>query len=405
MATVIPVNPDEPKVELMDDALRVQRADFGGTIVDLAHDLELHDQPQRLIRLLTDATEVGATILRNGQNVALVESVALEIDRLVATTGEESERLPEALKKPLGEHLQTLSDLLAEHFDPKRARSMQRQLPTIVGEATGAELRRLVQEMLSESGAVGAQLKLFSSSSTETLVRVNTLLNRIEQKLKLDEQIERSAHKGRPFEEIVQAELEAIHGSLGDEVRCVRADYGLQPKNGKGAKAGDFVVIVNPEHTHGREVSFVVEAKTGPLRAAEAKRELEMAIKNRGAVAGVLVFDGVDDAPLGGRTFMHHGDGRLTAVLDLESGVPFAFEVACKEARGLALASLKAEGELDPFWLQDQCNQLCEVVERASAMLDKVSAIERNSDAIRDIYGTMRERAFALVDEIGERCN
>jgi hypothetical protein len=86
-----------------------------------------------------------------------------------------------------------LSDQLAEHFDPKRARSLQRQLPTIVSEATAGELRRLLQETLSESGAVGAQIKLFSSSNTEILERVNTLLGRIEQKLGLDEQIERSA--------------------------------------------------------------------------------------------------------------------------------------------------------------------------------------------------------------------
>src|SRR5205807_2347444 len=82
---------------------------------------------------------------------------------------------------------------------------------------------------------------------------------------------ERSVHKGRPFEEIVQAELEAIHGPLGDEVRCVRADYGLLPKSSKGAKAGDYLVVLNPEQTRGRELTYVVEVKTGPLNAAAAK--------------------------------------------------------------------------------------------------------------------------------------
>src|SRR5437773_12442531 len=118
---------------------------------------------------------------------------------------------------------------------------MQRQMPTIDSETTGAELRRLVQEVLSENSAFGAHLRLFSSSNTDTLTRVNTLLGRIEQKLQLDEQVERSVHKGRPFEEIVQAELEAIHCPLGDEVRCVRAEYGLLPKTSKGAKAGDYL--------------------------------------------------------------------------------------------------------------------------------------------------------------------
>lgn len=215
--SVVPLTPEpEARVELVDDELRVHELGFRGAIVDVARDLELENEPGPLQRLLVDAVEVGATVLRNGQSQALVESLALEIDRLVSTATDETERLPQALQKPLGEHLQKLSDVLAEHFDPKRARSLQRQLPTIVGEATGAELRRLVQETLSESGAIGAQLKLFSSSNTDTLQRVNELVGRIEQKLQLDEQIERSAHKGRPFEEIVQAELEAIHGPLGD---------------------------------------------------------------------------------------------------------------------------------------------------------------------------------------------
>jgi hypothetical protein len=402
--TVVAITPQpEGQVELVGDQLRVHDMALIGTIVEVARDRGLQDEPQRLTRLLGDAVEVGATVLRNGQSRALVESVALEIDRLVAVAGEESEKLPDALKKPLGEHLQRLADLLAEHFDPKRARSLQRQLPTIVGEATGAELRRLVQEVLSESGAVGAHLKLFSSSNTETLTRVNTLLGRIEQKLQLDEQVERSVHKGRPFEEIVQAELEAIHGPLGDEVRCVRADYGLLPKTSKGAKAGDYLVVLNPEHTRGREISYVVEAKSGPLNAASSKRELETAIRNRGAAAGVLVFDGLADAPLGGRSYLPHGDGRFTAVLDVEDGIPLAFEVACHEARLAALATVQAEGKLEPAWVQAHCNRICEAVEEASGMLRSISGIERGAEEARGYYTQMRKQVLALIDELRER--
>src|SRR5206468_9400044 len=105
--------------------------------------------------------------------------------------------------------------------------------------------------------------------------------------------------KGRLCEEAVQAELEAMHGPLGDQVRCVRSEYGLLPKQSRGAKAGDYLIVLNPEHTRGREISVVVEAKSGPLNAAAAKRELETAIRNRGAATGVLVFDDLDDAPLG----------------------------------------------------------------------------------------------------------
>jgi hypothetical protein len=143
----------------------------------------------------------------------LVESVALEIDRLIETAASETEKIPKALEEPLHEHVTKLADLLANHLDPKRARSLPAQLKTLVGDATGSELRRQVRELLDESGAVGSQLRLFASTNTDLLTRVNTLVDKLEQKLQGERALERSVHKGRPFEEIVQAELEAIHGA------------------------------------------------------------------------------------------------------------------------------------------------------------------------------------------------
>lgn len=403
--TVLSMKSPEPTVELLEDGLHVHEVSFVGTVVEVAHDLDAKGDSVRLARLLADAVEIGATVLRNGQSRALVESVAAEIDRLIATTTSEGKKLPEALEGPLVDHMKRLSDLCAEYFDPKRARSVQHQLKAIVGDTTGAELRRLVPEVLGEDGALGAQLKLLSSTSADTLGRVNALMGRIEQKLQLDQAVERSVHKGRPFEEVVQAELEAIHGPLGDDVRCVRAAYGLMPKANKGAKAGDYLVAINPEHTRGREISYVVEAKTGPLSAAAAKRELTTAMQNRGAAAGVLVFDSLGDAPLGGRCYLPHGDGRFTAVLDPTDGSRLAFEVACREARMAALASIQADGKLDPTWLQAQCDRLCEVIEAASGLLRSANRIERGASDIRHQYHEMRTQALALIDETRERAD
>lgn len=400
---VLALNPQAPHVELIDGEVRAREIGFAGTIVEVALDLEIQNDPSRLRQLLTDAVEVGATVLRNGQSRALVESVALEIDRLIETAASESKKIPQVLQEPLGEHLTKLADLLAQHFDPQRALSLQAQIKTLVGEATGKELRKQVGDLLSNDGAVGSQVRVFTSSNVELLTRVNILLDKIEQKLQLDQAIERSAHKGRPFEEIVQVELAAIHGPLGDEVRCVRAEYGLLPKTSKGAKAGDFIVSINPEHTHGREVNYVVEAKTGPLNAAAAKRELESAIRNRGAVAGVLVFDGLADAPLGGRSYLPHGDGRFTAVLEVDNAIPLAFEVACREARIVAIATVQAEGQLEPAWVQSRCNRICEAVEEASAILRSISGIERGAEEVRAYYTQMRKDVLALIDELRER--
>ena len=229
------------------------------------------------------------------------------------------------------------------------------------------------------------------------------LIGKIEQKLQLDRERERSTHKGGPFEEIVKIELEAFHGSLGDKVRFVRNQYGLLPKRGKGAMAGDHLIVLNPLHTRGREVAYVVEAKTGPLSSTEAERALVAATENRGTVGGVLVFDGVEDAPLGGRRYMDHGNGRYTAVLDVQSGDTLAFEVACRQARAYAIASVRSEGRLHQDWVHSQCDHLCEVVEEAGAILSGASTVERAAGDIRERYVHMRRRAFELLDEVRER--
>jgi hypothetical protein len=403
MAVMAVSSTEEPQVELVDGELHARRLSLAGTIVEVAHDLELQDDPTGLARLIAETVEVGSTIIRYGHNQALVDSVALEIDRLIETAVGESEKLPQALEEPLGEHLTQLADLLARHFDPQRTRSLQAQIKTLVGETTGGELRKQLHDLLGADGVVGAQVRQFVGANADLLTRVNTLLGKIEQKLQLEDEVERSVHKGRPFEEVVQAELESIHGPLGDMVRCVRSDYGLLAKTGKGAKAGDYMVVLNPEHTRGREVSYVVEAKTGPLRAADAKRELEAAIANRAAAAGVLVYDGIHDAPLGGRCFMPHGDGRFTAVLDVENGAPLAFEVACREARLVALASVRPDGELDKGWVLAECDRLCEIVEEASAILGSVSKIERGATDVRERYAQMRLKALDLIDGLRSR--
>jgi hypothetical protein len=128
------------------------------------------------------------------------------------------------------------------------------------------------------------------------------------------------------------------------------------------------------------------------LSAAAAQRELESAIRNRDSAAGVLVFDGLEDAPLGGRCYLPHGDGRFTAVLDHEDGLPLAFEVACREARLHALGTVQAEGKFEPAWVQAHCNRLCKAGEEASAMLRSLSGIERGAEEARGIYTQMRKR-------------
>jgi hypothetical protein len=268
--------------------------------------------------------------------------------------------------------------------------------------ATSGQVRSLLAELLGEGGPLAQsneqireQLKLVNGNSTDVLAKVTSLIEKFEQKQQAAEQHERSTHKGRPFEERVEVELTTIFARLGDEVRCVKDETGLIP----GSKAGDHLITINTVQTGGVEAKIVVEEKTGKLTGPKAKAALKEALENRGAHAGVLVFDGVDDAPLNGRHYMAYPDSRICVVLDDEHG-SLAFEVACIQARLAALAVISAKGTIDAPWLSTQCDKLTEVVERAAAVKRGSAAARRGLDTVDTAYGELRTDALDLLEEI-----
>src|SRR6266581_1540440 len=166
---------------------------------------------------------------------------------------------------------------------------------------------------------MNGQMRLVLTANQDVVGRVTTLADRVEKALVVRDARERSSLKGRPFQDAVQAEVEAVVGPLGDEVRCVADEYGAV----RSLKmAGDFVITLNPHETGGRELRIAVEAKTGPLNPKEAHVELERVARNRDAVAAILVFDGAEDAPLGGRHFGSYAGAKFSVVLDSDDPNP-----------------------------------------------------------------------------------
>jgi hypothetical protein len=399
--SVIALTPKAPQIEIIDGRFHIHSFVLDGTIVELAEEMEITENVEELARLLRHVTETGAVVVSHGHRRASVDALKSEIDRLMESTAEETGKLPTAVQEKLTEHLTTLSTLLESRFDATRTSSIQHQIKELVKGATAEQVRTLLGELFGERGPlagaqaeIAKQLKLVVGTSSDTVAKVTSLIEKLEQKQLLDEQRERSTQKGTPFEDQVEVELTAIHGRLGDEVRCVKHETGLIP----GSEAGDFLVTVNTDQTGGREACVVVEAKTGKLSGPKAHAALKEAIENRGAQAGILVFDGVADAPLRGRRYMAYPDGKIVAVLDGE-GV-LGFEVACIQARLFALAAVAAEGKVDAKWLVAQCDRLTKLVEEASAIKRGSAAARRGLDTVDKGYDDLRRQALDLLDAI-----
>jgi len=375
-----------------------------GTIVDVAHELVPDGDSDGLAQLVRDAAELGSVLIRHGQTQALISSVKSEVDRLLNMTSSATEELPNAVRSALNQHLAKLVELLAENFDAKRTHSVQNQLAAMVNGTTAEQVRKLMNELLGESGPVTVmngkvidQLKIVAGSNQDVVEKMTSLVERIEAKLALDDIRERSTQKGSPFEEALHAELDAIHGPLGDEVRCVKKEYGSLPNS----QAGDFVVIVSPRDTGGRELRIAVEAKTGKLSRPKAHQALDEAMENREAAASVLVFDGAGDAPLGGRGYGCYPAGKFIVVFDPENPNPLALEVACLQARQIAIASLTARDQgFDSPWLSERCEEIGRIIEAGREIRNGANAARRGLDRIDAGYEQLRSEALAVLDEI-----
>jgi hypothetical protein len=400
--TIVALNPEQSTVELLDDQLLIHNLELTGAVVELAHELELSGQPEALARLLRQVVDTGAVVVAHGKRRAELDAITGEIDRLIGQTSETTAKLPEAIQAQLNEHLAVLGKTLAEHFDAGHTSSVQQQLKQLVNGASAEQVKAILRDLLGENGPlsashrqVDAQLKLLVGSNQDMLATVTSLVERLDARDKLAEQHERSPHKGMPFEDVVDIELNAIHTDLGDDVRCVKHDTGVIP----GSATGDFVVALNPTHTRGRELRVVVEAKTGKLYGPEARKVLEEAIKNRDACVGILVFDGVEDAPLRGRRYLAYPNGRIACVLEPD-GDPLAFQIACNQARLFALATLESEGAVDAKWLHTQTDHLCALIEEAAKIKRNTARIRRSADAIDDTYQHLRDEALGLLDQV-----
>lgn len=402
MSSVIALNPEQPQVEIIDGRLHIHSLVLDGTIIELAEEMGVTTQPEELGRLLRHVCETGSIVVSHGQRRAAVDALAGEIDRLMETTAEETGKLPAVVQAQLGEHLTKLATLLDSRFDATRTSSVQHQIKELVKGSTSEQVRSLLNELFGERGPLASsnkeiseQLKLVVGANTDVLAKVTSLIEKLEQKRKLEEQHERSTQKGAPFEDQVEVELTAVHGRLGDDVRCVKHETGLIP----GSEAGDFLVTINTDQTGGREARFVVEAKTGKLSGPKSHEALKEAMENRGAQAGILVFDGVEDAPLRGRHYMAYPDGKIVTILDSEHDV-LGFEVACIQARLFALATVAADGEVDAKWLVAQCDKLTTVVEEAGKIKRGSAAARRGLDTVDDAYVGLRQEALEILDAI-----
>ncbi len=189
--------------------------------------------------------------------------------------------------------------------------------------------------------------------------------------------------KGFSFEEVVHAAVDRLASHHGDLAEAVGRSAGAG-----GNHAGDELVTLNPADTAGRRATFVFEVKDRKLSRRKLFAELERAVSNREAQAGVAVVARLVQAP--GALPLQLFDNLAVVVLDDDLLAERALELAYTWARSVARRSLAlAPGAFD-------------IAEVHARLADAFTALSRAS-TVRRCLSTARngvDQAHAEMDAL-----
>jgi hypothetical protein len=144
--------------------------------------------------------DLGGLMSEHGSSQATVDSVAAEVNRLIAeVTHATSEQLPAFFEK----EMRDLDDVLSRDFDGSRKDSIQQQLLAAFRAATN-EYRRDVLASLEQEGGplstlradVAARLQMLAGQQGTVLKEVAALAERVDSATQLAQERERGTAKG-----------------------------------------------------------------------------------------------------------------------------------------------------------------------------------------------------------------
>jgi hypothetical protein len=253
--------------------------------------------------------------------------------------GEESGELTTALTAWLDEVTRTLDAT----FDESSKKSAIAKLENVLRSAREEQVESM--RLLLDPANAGSPLATWRTQIVETVEKqgreIEKAIGELREKVVLEEAVaaeaEKGTQKGRTFEHVVLDEVTEIIRHLEDTVEHT-GDL-----TGASGKVGDLVVKIDPRYTPGRSASYVIEVKDKALSQKDALAELEAAMANRDADAGIIVFARAKQCPV--KAPFQWFDHKALVVLDKDELDPLALRLACAWARWTA--TREAVGEAD----------------------------------------------------------
>jgi hypothetical protein len=358
---------------------------------------------QEPVRTVADAIEIGARVLDR-------EDAAAEVDYVRAEFERHASALRERLGKSLEDGDRLLAERIAKSFDGSRDGSVQKEIDRLVSQALGEQRTALLKLFSADEGAnplhdfKGAMVRAFKALDSrqqaegeENRKRIDSLTREVIELKKEGEADERVAEseeagtrKGRTFEELVHAEVEAIASGQGDAAHHVGDET-----SEAGGKKGDTVVELGAS-TGPALATVVYEAKNRKLSKNDAWIELNAAIAERDAGYGVLVVAGDDKVPSGLEDLVEYQGNKMIVVVDRDDPDPLALSLVYRYVRARVLAA-KSEG------LRVDAPGVRDAAEEAAARLKAVNRIRKSLTNVTNSADRARSDLDEMIADV-ERC-
>ncbi len=317
------------------------------------------DEPD-LVQLVSDAEDpvravhevaaVGARVIRMTQttvDAAVVErrfgSLEQRIDdglkKAVELIGETAAAYLDPETGALKAILDELEKNLDDAFDPDSKASVLAKFEGLLTGGT-ADIKKVVRDLV-DPGNPESPLGRLKHDLTEEMKELRQIVNDLRTQVAVEqteaEVLELTAIKGRRYEEVAFEAVAGVASLFGDEAEPVG------DKNGTEAnRCGDVLVTLNADATPGGTGRIVVEVKDRKLSMRETHVELERAMKNRDAKAGVIVFSRQEKAPIA--TPLQVFGSKAVVVLDKDELDERALRLGIAAARCVLQRQLNGAG-------------------------------------------------------------
>jgi hypothetical protein len=318
-----------------------------------------------------------------------LESFATELD---TKTRELLDGEDGALPRSFQEFRDAMEQLLDGTFDPDSKKSAFAKLEDVMRRAAAEQVkavRRLIDPDDEESPLGRYRSEIVKSVRDET-AKVQKAVQELTTTLAVDEvrseMFELTTKKGFTYEDELEHTLIGICQPHGDVAERVGGTPGVR------GRKGDFRVAINPDDTAGQDVCYVLEAKNQQLGLRDILRELDKAIANRDALAGIAVFAKAEQCP-GDAPFQPYGN-RALVVHDPHDGDDVALRLACCWARWVVRRQLAAAGDTVDL------DRVGSLIEDARQALRTRSTIDRALATSANKITEARNHLGTLVAEV-----